>query len=164
MERAYLPASTSGLGTTFTLYFPALPVEAKAAVKPKQIALIPQGSETILLAEDEEPVRKVLARTLEKYGYKVLEAPNGVEAMKLASAHKGPIDLLLTDTIMPQMNGKELADELVKSYPKVKILFVSGYTREVLSQKGILGPDINLIQKPFDLEDLARELRRILEA
>ena len=144
--------STPGMGTTFTLYFPALQAAVEVKAKPKQIALIPQGSETILLAEDEEPVRKVLVRTLEKYGYRVLEAQNGIEAVQKAWSYKDPIHLLLTDTIMPKMNGKELADELRKSRPKTKVLFVSGYPQEVLSQQGILSSDIRLIQKPFELE------------
>jgi CheY-like chemotaxis protein len=151
------------MGTTFTLYFPALQAVEAVAAKPKQIALIPQGSETILLAEDEGPVRKVLVRTLEKYGYRVLEAHNGIEAVQKAWAYKDPIHLLLTDTVMPKMNGKELADELKKTRPKTKVLFVSGYPREVLSQQGILNSDIHLIQKPFELEDLAREIRKILD-
>ncbi len=155
--------STPGMGTTFTLYFPALQAVEAVAAKPKQIALIPQGSETILLAEDEGPVRKVLVRTLEKYGYRVLEAQNGIEAVQKAWAYKDPIHLLLTDTVMPKMNGKELADELKKTRPKTKVLFVSGYPREVLSQQGILNSDIHLIQKPFELEDLAREIRKILD-
>jgi CheY-like chemotaxis protein len=151
------------MGTTFTLYFPAMVSTEGFEPKPKQISLIPQGSETILLAEDEEPVRKVLVRTLEKYGYKVLEAPNGLEAVQKAWGYPDPIHLLLTDTIMPKMNGKELADELSKSRPKMKVVFISGYPREVLSQQGILHADIHLIQKPFELEDLAREIRKILD-
>ena len=155
--------STPGMGTTFTLYFPAMLSLEGFEVKAKQIDLIPQGSETVLLAEDEEPVRKVLMRTLEKYGYKVLEASNGIQAVKKAWDYKDTIHLLLTDTIMPKMNGKELADELKKSRPKMKVIFVSGYPREVLSQQGILHAGIHLIQKPFELEDLAREIRKILD-
>jgi nitrogen-specific signal transduction histidine kinase/ActR/RegA family two-component response regulator len=155
--------STPGMGTTFTLYFPAMVSVEGFEVKSKQISLIPQGSETVLLAEDEEPVRKVLVRTLEKYGYRVLEAPNGVEAVQKAWSYRDPIHLLLTDTIMPKMNGKELADELKKSRPKMKVVFISGYPREVLSQQGILQAGIHLIQKPFELEDLVREIRKVLD-
>ncbi len=155
--------STPGMGTTFTLYFPALQQAAAPAPKAKQIALIPVGSETILLAEDEEPVRKVLVRTLERYGYRVIEAQNGIEAVQKAWGYPETIHLLLTDTVMPKMNGKELADELRKTRPKIKILFVSGYPREILSQQGVLDPGIKLIQKPFELEDLAREIRKILD-
>jgi two-component system, cell cycle sensor histidine kinase and response regulator CckA len=155
--------STLGMGTTFTLYFPAMISTEGFEAKSKQIALIPQGSETVLLAEDEGPVRKVLVRTLEKYGYRVLEASNGLEAVQKAWDYKDTIHLLLTDTIMPKMNGKELADELKKSRPKMKVVFISGYPREVLSQQGVLHAGIHLIQKPFELEDLAREIRKILD-
>ncbi len=155
--------STPGMGTTFTLYFPAMVSLEGYETKPKQIALIPRGNETVLLAEDEEPVRKVLVRTLEKYGYRVLEAANGLQAVQKAWDYQDTIHLLLTDTIMPKMNGKELADELQKSRPKLKVLFVSGYPREVLSQQGVLNAGIHLIQKPFELEDLAGEIRKILD-
>jgi len=155
--------STPGMGTTFTLYFPTMLSVEGFEVKPKQIALISQGSETILLAEDEEPVRKVIVRTLEKYGYKVLAAPNGLEAVKKAWDYPDFIHLLLTDTIMPKMNGKELADELKKTRPKIKVVFVSGYPKEVLSQQGILHAGIHLIQKPFELEDLVGQIRKILD-
>ena len=154
--------SIVGLGSSFVLYFPALPETETQKTKPMQIDLIPQGSETVLLAEDEEPVRKILIRTLEKYGYRVLEAKNGLEAVQKAWAFPDPIHLLLTDTIMPKMNGKELADEIRKSRPKVKVIFISGYPREVLSQQGVLDPDIILIQKPFDLDDLVRQVGKTL--
>ncbi len=150
-------------GSTFTLYFPALESVPQAESKPKQETLIPHGSETLLVAEDEDPVRKILVRTLERQGYQVLEARNGVEAVQKAWNHEGTIHLLLTDTVMPKMNGKELADELKKSRPKVKIIFISGYPREVLSQQGIMDPSIHLIQKPFDLDYLSQQIRKILD-
>jgi two-component system, cell cycle sensor histidine kinase and response regulator CckA len=155
--------STLGMGSTFSIYFPAMVSTEKSESKPKQAALIPLGSETILVAEDEAPVRKILVRTLEKYGYRVLSAMNGVEAVQVAWNYKEPIQLLLTDTVMPKMNGKELADELRKSRPKIKVIFVSGYPREVLSQQGIIDPAIHLIQKPFELDDLAHQVRKILD-
>lgn len=155
--------STPGMGTTFTLYFPSL-TEAPAAVsKPRQMNLIPQGSETVLVSEDEAPVRRVLVRTLEKYGYRVLEAENGLQALQKAWGYKDVIQLLLTDTVMPKMNGKELADELKKTRPKMKVIFISGYPKEILSQQGVLDAGIHLIQKPFDLEDLARQVRKVLD-
>jgi len=155
--------STPGMGSTFSIYFPALSSLEKAETKMKQSSLISMGSETILVAEDEAPVRKILVRTLEKYGYRVLNAMNGVEAVQVAWNYKDPIHLLLTDTVMPKMNGKELADELRKSRPKIKIIFVSGYPREVLSRQGSIDPAIHLIQKPFELEDLAHQVRKILD-
>ncbi|HVZ79539.1 MAG TPA: PAS domain S-box protein [bacterium] len=155
--------SSPGIGTTFTLYFPAMVSVEGFEEKPKQATLIPVGSETILLAEDEDQVRKVLVRSLERYGYKVLPAANGLEAVKVAWDHKGDIDLLLTDTIMPKMNGRELMVELKKNRPKAKVIFISGYPKEVLSQQGILDAGIHLIQKPFELEDLVQHIRRVLD-
>ncbi len=155
--------SSPGMGTTFSLYFPVLEGEAKVSVKTKQEVLILDGSETILVAEDEDPVRKVLVRTLKKHGYQVLEAPNGIEALQKAWGWRDAIHLLLTDTVMPKMNGKELADELHKTRPKLKVLFISGYPKEILSQQGILDPGIHLVQKPFELDDLMQQMRNILD-
>jgi PAS domain S-box-containing protein len=155
--------SSPGIGTTFTLYFPAMVSTEGFEEKPKQVSLIPVGTETILLAEDEDQVRKVLVRSLERYGYRVLSAPNGLEAVKVAWEFKEPIHLLLTDTIMPKMNGRELMVEVKKTRPKIKVLFVSGYPKEVLSQQGILDSGIHLVQKPFELEELVKQVRRILD-
>src|SRR5579859_5820501 len=145
------------------LYFPAIPAPSAAETKPKQMALIPQGSETILVAEDEEAVRKVIVRSLEKNGYKVLEAPDGMEALQRGWSFKEPIHLLVTDTVMPRVNGRELAEELRKSRPQIRTLFISGYPKEILSQKGILNPGIHLLQKPFSSEEMLREVRKVLD-
>ena len=155
--------STPGMGTTFTLYFPSLSAAPAMVAKPRQIDLIPQGSETVLVSEDEGPVRRVLVRTLEKYGYRVLEAENGLQALQKAWGYREPIQLLLTDTVMPKMNGKELADELKKTRPEIKVVFISGYPKEILSQQGVLDAGLHLIQKPFELEDLARQVRKVLD-
>jgi len=155
--------STPGMGSTFTVYFPSLAETHSQPTKPRQIDLIPQGSETVLVSEDEGPVRRVLVRTLEKYGYRVLEAENGLQALQKAWGYREPIHLLLTDTVMPKMNGKELADELKKTRPDIKVVFISGYPKEILSQQGVLDAGIHLIQKPFDLEDLARQVRKVLD-
>jgi DNA-binding response OmpR family regulator len=129
----------------------------------KQETISAMGSETILVAEDEEPVRKLLVRVLEKYGYNVLQAGDGVEGVQKAQDYQGKIDLLLTDTIMPRMNGKQLSDELKKSRSQVKVIFISGYTAEVLSQQGILDSNIHLIQKPFELDYLVKRVRKVLD-
>ena len=155
--------STPGMGTTFNVYFPSLAEAPSQIPKARQMDLIPQGSETVLVSEDEAPVRRVLVRTLEKYGYHVLEAENGLQALQKAWGYKDVIQLLLTDTVMPKMNGKELADELRKTRPKIKVVFISGYPKEILSQQGVLDTGIHLIQKPFDLEDLARQVRKVLD-
>jgi len=116
--------SIPGVGTTFTLRFPALQHFEKVELEDKQETISAMGSETILVAEDEEPVRKLLVRVLEKYGYNVLQAVDGVEGVQKAQDYQGKIDLLLTDTIMPRMNGKQLSDELKKSRSQVKVIFI----------------------------------------
>ncbi|HTA76940.1 MAG TPA: response regulator [bacterium] len=162
-EGSILVHSIPNIGTTFSLTFPAHEAVEKTQEKAKQQSLIPVGSETILVTEDEEGVRKVLVRALEKQGYKVLQAENGQEGVRRAAGYSDKIDLLLTDTVMPKMNGKELADEVRKFRPKMKVIFISGYAQEILSQQGILDSSIHLIQKPFDLDFMVREVRRILD-
>jgi two-component system cell cycle sensor histidine kinase/response regulator CckA len=155
--------SILGNGTTFCLFFPALGQGKKMEMKPIEPPLIPRGTETLLVAEDQEALRKVLVRTLEKLGYLVLQEGDGAEAVQKALDYRGTIDLLLTDAMMPKMNGKELADALRKTRPQIKVVFISGYPHEVLSQQGVLDLSIHLIQKPFELDALAARIRRILD-
>jgi len=155
--------STPGVGTTFSIFFPAVKDPVVAVIKPKRTSMAAIGSETILVAEDEEKVSRIVVRALENYGYRVLRAVNGLEGVQLANDYKGPIHLLLTDTVMPKMNGKELAEALKKTRPDLKILFMSGYPREVLSQQGKIDASINLIQKPFSNDALARRIREVLD-
>jgi len=155
--------SIPGVGTTFSLRFPALEHVETIEFEDKQETINAAGTETVLVAEDEEPVRKLLVRALEKYGYKVLQAGDGAEGVQVALDYQGRIDLLLTDTIMPRMNGKQLADELKKSRSHVKVIFISGYTAEVLSQQGIVDSNIHLIQKPFELDYLVKQVRKVLD-
>ncbi len=155
--------SILGAGTTFSIYFPALDSTDGVKTEAKQEEMIPMGSETILVAEDEGSFRKILVRTLEQYGYKVLQGADGAEALEAASKYDGKIDLLLTDTVMPKMNGKELADAVKKARPGIKAIFTSGYAQELLSEQGILDQDIHLIQKPFSFDFLMLELRKVLE-
>jgi len=155
--------STPGVGTTFSIYFPAVEGGAAADNRPAATSLAAKGSETILVAEDEDQVRKIVVRTLENYGYHVLRAANGVEAVQRALDYPDPIHLLLTDTVMPKMNGKELAGELKKARPGIRILFMSGYPREVLSQQGTIDSSIHLIQKPFSNDELAARVREVLD-
>ena len=146
--------STPGLGTTFSIFFPAIEGKTEPVAKPKQMALLPMGTETVLLAEDESAIRKVILRVLENQGYRVLEAADGEEAARLAGEYKETIHLLLTDVVMPRKNGKELADQLRKTRPKMKVIFISGYPREILSKRGVLKRDIHLIKKPFEMDEL----------
>jgi len=155
--------STLNMGTTFSIYFPAQDHPRKISAAVKASFPISMGHDTLLVAEDEDPVRKVLVRTLENKGYHVLEARNGLEAVQKSWDYPDPIHLLLTDTVMPKMNGKELSEELKKSRPDMKVIFISGYPREVLSQQGIVDPHIHLIQKPFELDHLAEQIRKILD-
>ena len=156
--------STLGVGTTFSIFFPAVKEGVAVAAKPAPLSSKGyKGSETILLAEDEEPVRKIVARTMKNYGYHVLQAGNGVEAIQQALDYQDTIHLLLTDVVMPQMNGKKLAEELRKVRPEMKVAFMSGYPREVLSSEGTIDPSIHLIQKPFSNDTLAERIREVLD-
>jgi PAS domain S-box-containing protein len=156
--------SEPGKGTTFKVYFPIAAQSATASLRvttPVERGA-PRGVETILLVEDEEGVR-VLARTiLRRLGYTVLEAPNGVEALALAEAHPGTIDLLLTDVVMPRMSGRELVEQLLPMRPSLKVLFMSGYTDDAVVRHGILDASIAFLQKPITPEPLARKVREVL--
>ncbi len=155
--------SSIGMGTTFSIYFPAVNAAGASVPKPKGLSLAAKGTETILVAEDEDSLRKVMVRTMENYGYHVLQASNGVEAIQRAMNYKEPIHLLLTDTVMPKMNGKELAEELRKARPEIRVLFMSGYPLEVLSLQGKIDPSIHLIQKPFSNSVIAERVRMVLD-
>jgi CheY-like chemotaxis protein len=155
--------SSVGMGTTFSIYFPAVNAGGAPVPKPKGLLLTAKGTETILIAEDEDALRKVMVRTMENNGYRVLQATNGVEAVQRALNYKDTIHLLLTDTVMPKMNGKELAGELGKTRPEMRIIFMSGYPLEVLSLQGKIDPSINLIQKPFSNSVLAERVRVVLD-
>src|SRR5665213_2226486 len=155
--------SVPGNGTTFCLFFPILDQIEEIQINSRKQTPILMGSETLLVAEDQPFFRKVLVKTLEKYGYKVLQAGNGAEAVQKALVHPGAIDLLLTDVMMPHINGKELADELKRKRPQIKVVFISGYSHEVLAQQGALDAGIHLIQKPFELDFLVGQIRKILD-
>jgi two-component system cell cycle sensor histidine kinase/response regulator CckA len=156
-------SSELGAGTTFRLYFPrAQATTAKAPEVPAREAL-PRGTETVLLVEDEASVRSLVRTMLEMLDYKVLTATQGEDAVELASAHAGVIDLLVTDVVMPGMNGRELAESLRAGRPEMKCLFVSGYTRDVIAQRGILEQGIHLLSKPFSIAELAASIRSVLD-
>jgi CheY-like chemotaxis protein len=122
-----------------------------------------KGTETILLVEDEERVR-VLARTiLRRYGYTVLEAGGGGDALVVVEKHADRIDLMLTDVVMPHMSGRELAERIHAIRPGLKVLYMSGYTDNVILQRGVLGPGSAFLQKPITPEVLARKVREVLD-
>jgi two-component system, cell cycle sensor histidine kinase and response regulator CckA len=155
-------SSEPGQGTVFDLYFPAA---AESEAEREQPASRPRKAEaaaTILVAEDEPAVRVLVTQTLEQLGYNVLEATDGYEALNVIERRKGEIDLLLTDVIMPLMNGQELAKRLESIRPAAKVLYMSGYTDEVLAFHGIAQPKIDLIQKPFTASELAGKVEMML--
>lgn len=122
------------------------------------------GSETILVAEDEDGVRSLTREVLEKYGYRVLEAANGEEALKVAEQHDGPLHLLLSDVVMPRMGGPELAQALLAKRPSVKVLYMSGYTDHPMVRRGVVNAGVAFLQKPFTPTVLVSRVREVLEA
>ena len=154
--------SEPSVGTTFKVYLPQ--VEEKGAAVPPQPHLEEKAAvtETILLVEDEEGVRRLTHMFLEQRGYRVLEATNGAQALQVAAAHAGPIHLLVTDMVMPGMRGRELAEKLCSSRPRMKLLYVSGYTDGGIVENGELGPGCAFLEKPFSSDALARKVRQVL--
>ena len=155
--------SEPGQGTTFKVYLPRAKEEAEVSAPTVKATSMPRGSETVLVAEDEWAVRGIALRVLKELGYTVLEAVNGTEALRVALAQGQKLDLLLTDVIMPEMNGKALAERLTVLWPGLKVLFVSGYTGETIARQGILGEGRAFLPKPFSPEALARKVREVLD-
>jgi CheY-like chemotaxis protein len=153
--------SQSGVGTAFKVHLPAAegPAEGPA---PRAPAAPVGGNETVLLVEDEEPVRHVTARLLEALGYRVVQAGTGQEALGLFEARRQEIDLLMTDVVMPDLSGRELARALRSRDPSLKVLFHSGYTDDTVVRWGVLQAEVAFLKKPFTLEVLARKLREVL--
>jgi PAS domain S-box-containing protein len=158
--------SEPGKGTTFKIYLPRVAerVEPAQVVASDETAFIEPGSETILLAEDEANLRYLARQFLEKQGYKVIEAADGSVAMQIAVAHQGVIHLLLTDVIMPGMNGRELAQRISEIRPQTKVLYMSGYTENVIGHNGTLDAGVRLLQKPFTLRELKSKVREVLDS
>lgn len=155
--------SEPGTGTTFRVY---LPLVSGAAPGPDgAVAVLPLtgGGETVLLVEDEAQVRAITSKLLSRLGYQVLEAADGPRAIALAEKFAGKIDLLLTDVIMPGMNGQELAARLAAIRPSLRVVFASGYTANAIHDHGILHPGIDLLEKPFTAASLAAKLREVLD-
>jgi PAS domain S-box-containing protein len=158
--------SEPGKGTSFKIYLPRVAerVEPAQVVASKDSAFAEPGTETILIAEDEANLRYLARQFLEKQGYKVIEAADGAAAMQIAVAHEGVIHLLLTDVIMPGMNGRELAQRISEIRPNTKVLYMSGYTENVIGHNGTLDAGVRLLQKPFTLRDLKSKVREVLDS
>ena len=155
--------SEVGKGSTFKIYLPRVEEPLDEVVRKEVIGEIPRGSETILVVEDEEVVRKLAVKALKKQGYKVLDAPDGGQALILCEKYQDPIHLILTDVVMPGINGRELVERLKRIHPEMKALYMSGYTDNVVFHHGILEQELAFIQKPFTLENLGRKVREVLD-
>ena len=153
-------------GTDFRAYFPRVDGREDAAAAQDSLGLprADRGQETILLVEDETNLRRLARQYLETQGYKILEAEDGAAALQIVDGYKGTIDLLLTDVIMPGMNGRELAAHVVKLLPEVRVLYMSGYTENAVGLDGTLDAGINLLQKPFSLPALKDRVRELLDS
>ena len=155
--------SVQGRGTTFKIYLPRVDEPLEEIRKEVLKKELPRGNETILIVEDEEEVRKLAGKILERQGYKILETFNGDDALVACERSRSPIHLMLADVVMPGMSGSELAKLLKPLYPEIKILYMSGYTDDSIVRHGVLEKGVNYIQKPFTMEGLARKVREVLE-
>jgi len=157
--------SEPGQGTTFDIFFPA---ESEMAVAPKPEIILPApvtgGTETILIVEDEPVLREMARDILGSYGYQIFEASSGRDALDVWNRNLGKIDLLLTDMVMPEgVSGVELAEQLLREHPQIRIIFTSGYTANDLSSKMLERNHAQFLQKPYSHNDLARAVRNCLD-
>jgi two-component system cell cycle sensor histidine kinase/response regulator CckA len=156
--------SEPGVGTTFKIYLPQAAGTPSTSLQLTTAPGMPHGTETILLVEDDPALREMASGLLQRLGYTVLTAANGIEALGLREAHQpGHIDLLFTDVVMPHMNGRELADQVQALSPQTRILFTSAYTANAIVHQGVLNPGVALLQKPFTPAALAQKLREVLD-
>jgi two-component system cell cycle sensor histidine kinase/response regulator CckA len=155
--------SEPGQGTTFKIYFPRIDATSETQQTPGASAT-QRGSETVLLVEDEGQVRVVASGILKRYGYTVVEARDAEDAVLLCRRHPGPIHLLLTDVVMPQMSGPQLAKRLLLMKPEMKVLCMSGYTDDAAVRHGVIAAELAYLQKPLTVETLTRKVREVLDA
>ena len=153
--------SEVGQGATFKIYFPQC--EAETSPDPKPATAAVSGKETILLVEDQLAIREVASVYLSGLGYNVLAAPDGEAALKIAETHERHIDLVVTDVVMPNMGGQELATHITRLYPEAKILYMSGYPDFAVRSAGDATEHAEILQKPFSLKNLASKARLLLD-
>ncbi len=156
--------STPGEGTTFRVYLPMEDAEVEG-LRPKTVVPVQPPSrrmETVLIVEDEEIVRELVCQVLSEHGYDVLCAANGTEALQMSAEHRGPIALLVTDVVMPQIGGLELSHRLTALRPELKVLYVSGYSEDDMSEQGVISSDMEFLEKPFTPQAITRKVREIL--
>jgi len=151
-------------GTTFNLYFPRVDEPLDVEEKEKIADTSLYGDETILVVEDQDEVRQLILDALKIYGYSVLEAPHGGSALLTCEKHQGKIDLIISDIVMPQMNGQELVERLIPLQPEMKVLFISGYSENVFTDRNTLDPGMSYVQKPFTPMELLGRVRHVLDS
>jgi len=155
--------SEVGRGTTFRIYLPQVNDSEESTTAVKAGAEASRGSETILLVEDEESVRQLVRETLVARGYTVMEAQSGEEGLQVAQGHSGPLDVVITDVVMPGISGRELAKRLTDARPETRVLYLSGYAEDAIVHEGVLEPGTAFLQKPFTLQTLSRKVREVLQ-
>jgi len=155
-------STAPGQGTTFTIYFPQ--VSTRGAPEPARLPLRnATGTETILVVEDQPALRELVRRILQQKGYRVLEAPDGEEAVRVAESTARPIQLVITDVVMPGMNARAMAERIRKIWPTVRVLFMSGYHDDDVMLQSLANAKVDFLQKPFLPHDLAEKVRAVLE-
>ena len=155
--------SQAGEGTVFKIYLPRHEGAAEPTRDKMPLRAQLEGSETILIVEDEMALRTLLSRFFRLYGYEVLEASDGGEALLICERHQGPIHIMLTDVVMPKMSGRELAERLTPLHPEMRVFYMSGYTDSDLAPFGIPEPSKSIIPKPFRPLDLVKKVRQFLD-
>jgi CheY-like chemotaxis protein len=155
--------SELGFGTTFAIYLPVVDEELQPLANLQGPTKEAGGTETILVVEDESSVRTMAVLALEKHGYEVLQAESGKKALGIIEKQSGPIDLLLTDVVMPGMSGRELAEALSLQHPSLKVLYQSGYTDDAIIRHGILKEKVAFLQKPYTPLSLVKKVRQVLD-
>jgi PAS domain S-box-containing protein len=155
--------SELGHGTIFKVYLPRIDKKPLGSKSQAGQTVVPRGSETVLLVEDADAVRALCRHVLAGNGYTLLEARDGAEAVRIGTEYRGRLDLLLTDVVMPRMGGREVAERLAKVHPRMKVLFLSGYTDDAVVRHGILEAEVAFLQKPFSPAALAQKVREVLD-